>query len=197
MNDYETESSGNKPEEAAWYSVRIGSDPIFSPMTIFFDSVDVKNKILVIIYWIIVVGAYFVTQIYRIATDDYVCEMFATPGAGFNTIDLFSCALTVAIFIGFDFWKSGFSIYTFIYIIVLSSLVNLAVSLPFYLSLKISTKCKQNNPNYQYITFDDLKKNTCQLILMLINPILCILMVVWYLIKITPFSTDVNTCNSD
>ena len=192
----------NNSASDKWYSFRVGTDPIFSPVSTFFISVDFPHKVLIMVYFCFTVVAYFWTQVYIIATSHYLCEMIATPGAGFNAVDLYSCGICAAIFMLFDFWESGFSIYTFLYIFCLSLSVGISTAFPLYLGMRVSRRCKMKDSNYLHLKNDlnsDLNKsihNSKSKWLILINPIFCIWIIIWYYLQITPFSTNVKTCTN-
>ena len=188
MNE-DQQYSKEADEPTPWYSLRVGVDPVFSPITQFFVSVDAGHIVLIVVYWIICLVSHFFTQQYRRAADDYFCEMMVNAGAGFNTFDLYLTAVVVIIFVGTDFWKMGFSIYTYILFVLFSSIVNMAVALPFYLSLRVSRKCKLNDKNYIEKNYN---KSDNKFILF---PLLWLILWVWFFLPINALNVWTTNCD--
>ena len=153
----------NNSESDKWYSLRIGTDPIFSPVSIFFTSVDFAHKLLIIMYLCFAVVAYFWSQAYTLKASHYSCLQSATSSysGDFNGVDLYACGICAALFVTFDFWESGFSIYTFLYIFCLSLIVGKSTAFPLYLAMRVSRQCKMKDLNYLHLKNDlnsDLNK---------------------------------------
>lgn len=132
-----------------WYSLRIGSDPLFSDPSTFFINVDTKNKILILVYFVIFILSYLICQMYYYHMtqngDDLACDLFQSLGSSFFAYDMIFMALVMAIFIATDFWKMGFSIYSYILFLIFSLVVAICITMPLYLAMRVSRRCKIDN----------------------------------------------------
>ena len=134
-------------EKDKWYSLRMGSDPLFSPPSTFFTNVDTKHKILICSYFALSIAAYIILHWYFYQPSDPLCDLFANFSASFITIDITFVLLTFIICVATDFWKMGFSIYTYILFMIFSLVVAIGIIAPLYMALRISRQCKLNSEN--------------------------------------------------
>ena len=140
-------SEADSYKKDKWYSLRIGSDPLFSPLSTFFTDVDMKHRILIYAYFTLFIAAYIILHWYFSQPSDPLCDLFANFSASFITIDITFVLVAIAIYVGNEFWDLGFSIYTFILFIIFSFVVGLGIQLPLYLALRVSRQCKVNKNN--------------------------------------------------
>ena len=131
-----------------WYSLRLGTDPMFSPVTTFLTDVSLGNRLLIILFFQLMVGAYLWLQIYWVYPDpNFFCDLFASIGASDITIDIAFSGIIVLLFIGTDFWRMGFSIYTYLLLFICSFGVAISVTFPIYFAMRISRQCKIDKEN--------------------------------------------------
>eukprot|EP01083_Nonionella_stella_P005760 16622_1 len=140
-----------------WYSLRIGTDPLFSLPSTFFTDVDGTHRILIFVYFGLAIVSYaIIHQHYQNRNGLYFCEAFETISASFVMYDLILFALCITIFIAVDFWRKGFSIYTAILFLTHGWGVGaVAITVPIYLAMRVSRECKIKAANTQS------KRNSC------------------------------------
>ena len=183
------EETMNSMEQDKWYSLRMGADPFFSPPSTFFTDVDTKNKVLICVYIGIFLAAYIVCHWYKNYSNnaELACDLFGTFGTSFIAFDIIFFGVAIAIYIGCDFWKMGFSIYSFILYLIFSLLVAIAITTPIYLALRVSRQCKIDNGNRRP------KKKEISCWQSFIPFVIYIVLMVFYLIGPTAFQ-EPNLC---
>ena len=135
----EEEEEGDK-----WYSLRMGSDPLFSPPSTFFINVDTKHKILICVYFGLFIVSHVVLNWYFSYWKDF-CDFFGTPGATLISFDVMLVATTLSVWVAIDLWKMGFSIYTYIVWFIFTLINAIAITMPLYFALRVSRECKIKN----------------------------------------------------
>ena len=138
---------------------------------------------MICIYIGLFIAAYIILHWYKNYSNnkELVCDLFGTFGTSFIAFDIILFGVTIAIYIGFDFWKMGFSIYSFILYFVFSLLVAIAITTPIYLALRVSRECKINNG------YRRPKKEEINCWQSLIPFVIYIILMVFYLVGPTAF----------
>ena len=188
-----------------WYSLRIGRDPLFSPLSTFLVDVDTKHRLLIIVYFLLMFGAYFYVQTYLVYMDGpFLCQVFSTMGSSFIGVDILFVGVAILVYIGTDFWKMGFSLYTLIIIFVLSLSVAISVMVPFYLAMRVSRACKIKANKYrneseniniesEYQNVGNKRQNSWTTFI----PItLLVCLIIWFFMGPTPFPKP-SLCNPE
>jgi hypothetical protein len=95
------------------------------------------------VYWALFLTAFFLTQIYWVYTDnDFFCDMFMTIGSSSVSVDLICVGIAILIWMANDFWRMGFSVYTYFLMFIFGLGVAVSVTVPWYLALRVSRQCK-------------------------------------------------------
>ena len=145
-------SSGDSDQEK-WYSPRFGSDPMFSSMTEFFTDVSTKDRILIVIYFVMSIVATIYLQVYfyhgdmtleELVNGFFICSASSTYDGAFVTVDISVLTIFLCVFLLTDFWKMGFSIYFAILFVISLLFVPIAATIPFYFGLRVSRQAKMN-----------------------------------------------------
>ena len=181
--------SENSNEGDKWYSFRLGSDPMFSPFTDFFKGVSTCEIVLCVVFFVISVIVMFILQVYWYYPDetgfDQICISTSTLPGTFYFIDVTTDFINVFIFIIFDFWAMGFSIYTILMLFIGSLFVPQAVMFPLYFGMRTSRKAKiaSNEPIPSHVKWYQF----------LPQWILIIIFFAWYYNGV-PFVSEPNPC---
>ena len=143
-----------------WYSLRLGTDPMFSPISTFFTDVSLAYRLLIVLFFQLMIAAYLWLQIYWVYNDpNFFCDLFSTIGASDITIDIAFAGIVVLLFIGTDFWRMGFSIYTYLLLFICSFGVAISVTFPIYFAMRVSRQCKIEKENEKGMNYNNLERN--------------------------------------
>lgn len=190
-----------KPEitEYKWYSLRIGVDPLFSPIQTLFDGVDTLNKVVMTFYFIVTIVAYFWMLNYsswaRQEGESLLCEWFSSYYAGALAVDILIFTFVFLFWMGFDRIQHGFSIYSYI-LLILSCGGAIAFVAPFYLGLRVSRECKIKN-NIKNTNISNSEKGFCYYCQSMIPCILWLILVGFYVTnQSAPFGKP-NVCTDE
>lgn len=135
-------STNTQKTSFSWYSLRLGVDPLFSPLPSLFKDADCKDKVLMTIFFTLSIVSLFVLQIFFYHSinegEDFDCALFVTYGSSLISYDLILFTLSFIIWMGFDRIKYGFSLWSYLLFIFFSIFAAIAIVAPFYFGLRVS-----------------------------------------------------------
>ena len=210
MQDDTSAKSGSQ-EQVKWYSPRFGTDPMFSPLGTLFSNVDTKDRILIIVFFILALVGYLMIQMYNnyaFQDESFICAIWSTySGASIGTdIIVFGVAFFIWFYNDHKFY--GFSIYTFSLFFIFSLGGAIGIMAPLYYGLRVSRASKMmnqtNNKSGQTVPQEEeqqqLQDENPQrgfgFYLSHLAPVILFLIVmIWFIIGVTPFP-DPGVCKN-